>query len=69
MLASNHWRVGELLPPVGPLHGLGRSENGLQEVLVDLKWTEERRRLVQCLAGLICTTATGGTCHGEAQKC
>ena len=44
MLAFNHWCVGELLPPVGPLHGLGRSENGLQEVLVDLKWTEEERR-------------------------
>ena len=42
---------------MGPLHGLGRSENGLQEVLVDLKWTEEeRRRLVQCLAGLIYAT-------------
>ena len=37
MPASNHRCVGELLPPVGAVHGLWGTENGLQEVLVDLQ--------------------------------
>lgn len=39
--ASNHRCVGELMPPVGAIHGLWGTQNGLQEVLVDLQRTEE----------------------------
>ena len=39
--ASNHWCVGELLPPVGTIHGVWGAQNRLEEVLVDLQWERE----------------------------
>ena len=39
--ASNHWCVGELLPPVRTIHGVWGTQNRLEEVLVDLQWERE----------------------------
>ena len=77
MPASNHRCVGELLPPVGAVHGLWGTENGLQEVLVDLQQKrgggreEEgeglgRRRMVWCLAALICKYSSRSNMLWEA---
>ena len=54
--ASNHWCVGELLPPVGTIHGVWGTQNRLEEVLVDLQWEREEGRRggeVECLAGIM----------------
>ena len=57
--ASNHWCVGELLPPVGTIHGVWGTQNRLEEVLVDLQWEREGGgRYTYCLAAVMKSLAS-----------